>query len=878
MIVSASRLTMYAVLSALELDAKRVLVELSGDKSPLPDETWQKAEERAFNDGVGPHPVLSDIVPYLDLGDISQGLRRVSNAPKSVADFCTVIESLLAVRNRIMHSRPLKVGDFSTVMDQLPTVLHLTGIALPNLKDTEQRLKSDPGFVLSINLPVVADTAFHNLPTPDYDDTTLIGRDSDVSGVLRSLRGAYPVLSIIGEGGLGKTALALQSAYELLDAVDNPFKAIIWVTLKRQTFGPSGVSEVRDAISDAFSMISAINKELGEVDSASVTAIHDFMRAFPMLLILDNLETINTAEVHELFADIPIGSKILVTSRIGLREFETRRNLDPLSPAASTQLMRVQADILNVSALRNRKQEELAAYATRLYFNPLAIRWFVASVAGGAEPRAVTRNKDSLLAYCFENVHSHLSEDQLRVIDVLKVARRALSGAEISFVLEGYSIDFKAALNTLIATSIVRMNHGTDGTMTYGPSEFAADFLQRFHLLDDARARSISEKLREIELMQQEVVERRNQNVVDPGALSPTNRDERIAATYLIQALDQRNITKIEELITRAKNVAPDYADAYKIAGFIYAKRHMNDRAEQEFELALGLNPGNASSLTLYADFLLAAGKPEDALTMASKAAALSEASGIHLTYARALMYCGKHEEAIAECAATLKDLDGNVAREIRIAGMTCQEAWRRIAEHEFRGRDPRALTSLLSGLAATQRLEACGFADAEMAFAAFRQMSSILWLLDDQNIPAAVEGAVEQLLMSGWFFEMLPAIRVYGLLRCCRSICDVHNPALVEKITPLVNSWQTRSMLFAERFMGDCLSGTLVRVIPRDFGGYGFIEGQEGPNIYFTAAEVWNAMSYELEEGDRVFYRLRPGGHDVASEILVERFLPYQK
>lgn len=38
--------------------------------------------------------------------------------------------------------------------------------------------------------------------------------------------GGFPVISIVGEGGVGKSALALKVAYELIDK-DSPFDAVV---------------------------------------------------------------------------------------------------------------------------------------------------------------------------------------------------------------------------------------------------------------------------------------------------------------------------------------------------------------------------------------------------------------------------------------------------------------------------------------------------------------------------------------------------------------------------------------------------------------------------------------------------------------------------
>lgn len=58
--------------------------------------------------------------------------------------------------------------------------------------------------------------------------------------------------------------------------------------------------------------------------------ILEYMKEFKTLLVLDNLESINSESIREFLFDIPQGSKILTTSRIGIGEFEARHVLEGL--------------------------------------------------------------------------------------------------------------------------------------------------------------------------------------------------------------------------------------------------------------------------------------------------------------------------------------------------------------------------------------------------------------------------------------------------------------------------------------------------------------------------------------------------------------------
>ncbi len=88
----------------------------------------------------------------------------------------------------------------------------------------------------------------NNLPVPEYDDTGFIGRASERQSVMRLLYGAHHVVTITGEGGVGKTSLALQTLYDIAADDKRPFDHIVWVTLKTETLTSAGVRQIADAL------------------------------------------------------------------------------------------------------------------------------------------------------------------------------------------------------------------------------------------------------------------------------------------------------------------------------------------------------------------------------------------------------------------------------------------------------------------------------------------------------------------------------------------------------------------------------------------------------------------------------------------------------
>jgi LuxR family glucitol operon transcriptional activator len=167
------------------------------------------------------------------------------------------------------------------------------------------------------------------------------------------------------------------------------------------------------------------------------------MGIFKILLVVDNYETVTDKSLRPLLTSVPPGSKVLLTSRIGLGELEIRYKLDPLDERTSVDLLRRSSRALNVPILYEAGDKKLERYCSLLYFNPLLIKWFTQSVSVGSDPeRLVSKSSasfDEVLRYCFENLLSRLQGDEQRVLHFLAASRRPLTSTELLFLTQRVS-------------------------------------------------------------------------------------------------------------------------------------------------------------------------------------------------------------------------------------------------------------------------------------------------------------------------------------------------------------------------------------------------------------------------------------------------------
>ncbi len=199
-----------------------------------------------------------------------------------------------------------------------------------------------------------------------------------------------PIVVLSGLGGLGKTSLAQQVAYEL--ATHDQFAGVAWVTAKQIEFdvwsGRQMPARPPITVTDLLSDLAA---ELGIVDGgdgpALAAAVAALCKQQKWLIVLDNLETLADLEaVAPLLVELVEPSRVIITSRdwldTALPPHLTRRHiaLDELSAADSYALLREAARLMPAPALSAASDQQLAAVYEVVGGNPLAL-WLVAAQA-----------------------------------------------------------------------------------------------------------------------------------------------------------------------------------------------------------------------------------------------------------------------------------------------------------------------------------------------------------------------------------------------------------------------------------------------------------------------------------------------------------------
>ncbi|HEY4225993.1 MAG TPA: NB-ARC domain-containing protein [Pseudolysinimonas sp.] len=587
------------------MDFRDLILRLESDSSVVwPSDALSAAESRLERDrGSSAGALHSLLVAYLDFADAYQivlankSLLQESTA-SGLAAVKPYLEGLIAVRNRVAHSRPMEIDDLAACLDVAHALAKADKDAWPITRDTLTRLQKNPEFVLGLSIQLPSDPdnrALNNLPAPDFDETGFMGRGNEIKRIKKAILGPYPVVSILGDGGLGKTAIALKVAYDLLDDDTAGFEAIVWVSAKSTRLTDNEIENISGAIQDSIGLFDEAARTLGSTDrNDPMVELLDYMASFKILLVLDNLETVNDEKLREFLLELPVGSKVLITSRIGLG-IENPVKLGPLSDEESKRLLKALASIRAVTVLRNLDEGALDRFIRKLQGHPLYIKWFVGGVQAGKRPSDLVNDNSLLLDFCMSNVYGRLGKMARGVLQSMQVLPGVRSQGELAFLNDLKAAPIQAALLDLMTTNFVSMKRiGEDDLEAgYETSEFAAQYLSIHHSADPQFRATIAERVNQLSNLALRLRKGGGSGKYDPRTIDIRGPFDVPSARLLVDAQRDLKNGKVEaalDLCREAQTLSPNYPEAWRMEGVVHERRQDQISAlhsyEQAYELA----------------------------------------------------------------------------------------------------------------------------------------------------------------------------------------------------------------------------------------------------------------------------------------------------
>lgn len=633
---------LFCLLSNIETDLRKSIICIDGLE--VESSILERLLERYNSDKNSNTDELALLIDYADLGDYIQILNSNRSRfidTKLLNKLTKEIEKIIPTRNRIMHIRPLEPNDDELIINFVTKLNRYSSlIDFSETISEYTKIKENPNYLLSIVPSIVIkekQNIMHNLPMVDYDDTGFVGRSKDKDELKKKINGPYPVISVIGVGGIGKTSLVLSCLYDMLDE-DIKFDTIIWITLKTKGLYNGDFKEIKNVILNLDDNFKQLNKDFDNDNLSNVRDILSYMENNKTLLVIDNLETLsNDKTIRILFEEIPQGSKILITSRIGVGNYEQSFQLNSLDEKEAIFYFRKLTNVYKVNVLIKQSDSVIKKYLKKLDNNPLAIKWFVINVGKGMDPNDILNNHiTDLTDFCLSNIYEKLSDDAKYILRIILIKANKCGFAELLYLCELSYDKCLAAINELFKSNFLLQNDD----FSYSILDFAVNYIQNRkgysnYEIDSKIQMNINKLNGSLENLKKDV---HLKNEYHPLSLFPSTNNERIATLYILKAIEcskNKNYSEVDDFIELAKNAESSFSDIYKIAGYLYSK-HDSIKSETNYNIALELAENKAPVYYFFAGSLINTQKYEMAEVEMAKAIELEPNNNlIKLRYAR---------------------------------------------------------------------------------------------------------------------------------------------------------------------------------------------------------------------------------------------------
>lgn len=599
-----TRVEMFAICSSIEFDIKKFISE-STSTINFTQDMRDKAKSRSNELNKD-----EDILNQLDLGDYvtlitsSPYLYGINN-DKAVS-LQKYFKGIIPVRNRVMHTKPLELGDRSILIEVMDSVEErLPWIKWSELKQTKKMLEEDSSKLFTKKYIGIKDynpKVYHNLPLPEFDDTGFVGRKKDIKEINELLLNKKnQVISVVGNGGMGKTSTVLKILYDLIERPDNPYEAIIWITLKTKTLSGGEFVEIQNSIRNVSEILLKSREVMQLPESANPKdAVLEFMEVFKVLLVLDNLETINTGEINEFIRLIPENSKVLITSRLGIGEFEVRQKIEGLTRNDAIMYYRELSKYYGLNLHKQSDDEIYEIVNENLYNNPLSIKWYISGVYSGTSAKQMLAHKNELIDFCISNIYDKLTNISRKILQLFLVEKGKLTYGLIDYYVDEKELDIRNSINELLSTYMIQASSGE-----YIMNDMSREYISINYPPSNDFVKDVMQKRKKLKNILQQVKVYVEQAPFNPNTIvfSFYDVDQQLATYHLRMALQygkEKNWNECKNSLEKAASIEPDFYEVYKTKAFLDAEKGELFSAMNNYDIALSKCVSNKERAVVY--------------------------------------------------------------------------------------------------------------------------------------------------------------------------------------------------------------------------------------------------------------------------------------
>jgi len=313
----------------------------------------------------------------------------------------------------------------------------------------------------------------HNLPPRNYDE--LIGRKTDIDRVLRALESRYPVITIEGFAGVGKTSLALEVGYSCVIGNDKmkvdtvTFDYVVWISAKDVPEQQHWHHDVLNAIARVMEYL-AVTQLPKEQTEQKLLEIDALLRTHRVLVIIDNFETIKDPHLMRWIERVPEPSKVLITSRRRQFPMSLPVDLEGLAEAEAFELIRRHAQLLRLDFITAKSEAELIPLIENTAGNPQALVMSLGIIKGGTlgleevtkglQTTYKNKNINKVFQHLFSASWKLISENARKVLSVVPLFVGASSiRKDALHAASGVTADeFDQALEQLVEFNLLQVD------------------------------------------------------------------------------------------------------------------------------------------------------------------------------------------------------------------------------------------------------------------------------------------------------------------------------------------------------------------------------------------------------------------------------------
>ena len=596
MMITNRRDVGYTIISRFEETFREVLNSSLTSKyeniyNNIPKGILEKSKERCDNEFETTGDFFENI-DFPDLKEISLFKDHYSLFDVECLDkytFSKYMDQLYHLRCKIAHIKgsftSLDLEKLIDLVDSISNCFNFKNIVL-----LIKKIKENPSSDVLISAPsdFYIDNynsigIINNLPIPDYEhDGGFVGRDEDRKKIIQYLSSPkFPVVTITGSGGVGKTALALRIIQDLIeDGNKLKLDTIVWLSAKENKLSDLGIEDIEPSLKDFEELLNIILEMFKSNGNYAIEEKVEFVNKIfeineNILIIVDNLETITDQRIINFIYDAPLNVKFLITSRKGLGQIERRHELRELKQKEAVFLFRQIAKDKGLLKLSQLSDSLINKYVEKVSYYPLAIKWVVGQVARGKDINSIidkiNTTESDISKFCFNEIYTSLNENSQKILLTLSLVEKIPTATVLQYVVELKENEFEDAIEELILSSLVipeqYQNDNNEISTKYSLLPLTKSFIRIQATKNLELREKLKYRINEVEhtITASELAKKEyKHSLYNFGAKTDEEKVATIIAQNAFQKYQNNDYEGAVEEYKRAVKTAPNFAPVYR--------------------------------------------------------------------------------------------------------------------------------------------------------------------------------------------------------------------------------------------------------------------------------------------------------------------------